>query len=150
VLDSKLLITSDHPLVTESQGLATIVCSESASAERESALRAVGADVWRVKSKPDTGLDLHALLDRLAEESCHSVLVEGGRRVAGSIVAAGLVDRVMGFVAPVVLGGGEGNLGATAMAHPPEFMKAALRLHHAEWRVVGCDALLTGWLKDPF
>ncbi len=150
VLDSTLSLASDHALVREPQGLATIVCAESACAGRESALRAAGADVWRVGGGTGGRLDLRALMEKLAEERCHSLLVEGGRRVAGSFVAAGLVDRVMGFVAPALLGGGGAHLGGLAMRDPPYAMDAALRLHHAEWGVVGCDALLTGWLKDPF
>ncbi|MGQ0630545.1 MAG: bifunctional diaminohydroxyphosphoribosylaminopyrimidine deaminase/5-amino-6-(5-phosphoribosylamino)uracil reductase RibD [Sporichthyaceae bacterium] len=54
----------------------------------------------------DDGLDLDAILAHLHGRSVTSVLVEGGSAVAGSFLAAGLVDRVVGYVAPVLIGGG--------------------------------------------
>ena len=58
---------------------------------------------------PATGdhLDLPALLAHLQDEhDVVSVLVEGGPTLAGSFVAQGLVDRVVGYVAPALLGDG--------------------------------------------
>jgi diaminohydroxyphosphoribosylaminopyrimidine deaminase / 5-amino-6-(5-phosphoribosylamino)uracil reductase len=43
---------------------------------------------------------------RLGEAGVHTLLVEGGPSLAYSFLAAGLVDRWVSFVAPVVLGGG--------------------------------------------
>lgn len=50
------------------------------------------------------GLDLHALLRDLARRGATSVLCEGGGRVAASLLAGDLVDRLYHFVAPVFLG----------------------------------------------
>ncbi len=42
----------------------------------------------------------------LRERRVRSILLEGGPTLAGSFLAAGLVDRVIGYIAPMVIGGG--------------------------------------------
>jgi diaminohydroxyphosphoribosylaminopyrimidine deaminase/5-amino-6-(5-phosphoribosylamino)uracil reductase len=49
-------------------------------------------------------LDLGAALQRLAELECNDVLVEAGPRLAGGFLAAGLVDEIVLYVAPTLLG----------------------------------------------
>ncbi|KTR51905.1 MULTISPECIES: bifunctional diaminohydroxyphosphoribosylaminopyrimidine deaminase/5-amino-6-(5-phosphoribosylamino)uracil reductase RibD [Curtobacterium] len=51
------------------------------------------------------GHDLAASLHTLRDHGVHSVLVEGGPTVASALVAAGLVDEVLVYLAPVLLGG---------------------------------------------
>jgi len=51
------------------------------------------------------GLDPHAVLDLLFARGVRHVLVEGGPRVAGGFAGAGLVDHVVAYLAPVLLGG---------------------------------------------
>jgi diaminohydroxyphosphoribosylaminopyrimidine deaminase/5-amino-6-(5-phosphoribosylamino)uracil reductase len=50
------------------------------------------------------GLDLAAALARLAELECNEVLVEAGPTLAGSLLAAGLVDEFVLYLAPTALG----------------------------------------------
>lgn len=57
------------------------------------------------------GLDLHALLDELRRRQIVSVFLEGGPALAGSFVREGLVDRVVAYVAPALLGSGRSALG---------------------------------------
>ncbi len=57
-----------------------------------------------VPAAEDAGLDLLAVLRDLARIGVRSLMVEGGSRVIGSFLAAGLVDEVFVFVAPVVVG----------------------------------------------
>jgi diaminohydroxyphosphoribosylaminopyrimidine deaminase / 5-amino-6-(5-phosphoribosylamino)uracil reductase len=54
----------------------------------------------------ERGLDLRALLAALQERGIGSVLLEGGPTLAGSFLAEKLIDRVVGYVAPVLIGGG--------------------------------------------
>jgi diaminohydroxyphosphoribosylaminopyrimidine deaminase/5-amino-6-(5-phosphoribosylamino)uracil reductase len=57
-------------------------------------------------------VDLRALLASLQDEDgVVSVLLEGGPSLAGAFVAAGLVDRVVAYVAPALLGAGPASLG---------------------------------------
>ena len=79
----------------------------ASSQERAAALqRRLGAraDVVAVPSTPH-GLDLGALLTDLHGRGVTRVLCEGGGRLAASLLAARLVDRIHLFVAPVFVGG---------------------------------------------
>ncbi|WP_285703569.1 bifunctional diaminohydroxyphosphoribosylaminopyrimidine deaminase/5-amino-6-(5-phosphoribosylamino)uracil reductase RibD [Microtetraspora sp. NBRC 16547] len=72
-------------------------------------------DVVRLPRTP-YGLDLHALLAELHRRQVVSVLVEGGPSLAGSFVREGLVDRVVGYLAPALLGAGSAALGPAGVA----------------------------------
>lgn len=68
------------------------------------------AEVLRLP-RSSRGLDLHALLGALHRRDVRCVFLEGGPTLAGSFIAARLVDRVIGYVAPVFLGAGKAALG---------------------------------------
>ncbi|MBC7373520.1 MAG: bifunctional diaminohydroxyphosphoribosylaminopyrimidine deaminase/5-amino-6-(5-phosphoribosylamino)uracil reductase RibD [Frankiales bacterium] len=51
------------------------------------------------------------LVELLAALPATSILLEGGPTLAGAFVAAGLVDRIVGYVAPALLGDGAHALG---------------------------------------
>jgi diaminohydroxyphosphoribosylaminopyrimidine deaminase/5-amino-6-(5-phosphoribosylamino)uracil reductase len=88
----------------------------------------------------DAHLDLAALLGHLQEEhDVVSVLLEGGPTLAGAFVAAGLVDRVVGYVAPALLGDGPHALGAAGVGT----ITAAHRLRLDDVTRVGDDVRLT-------
>ena len=57
------------------------------------------------------GHDLPSALADLAARDVQHVLLEGGPTLAGAMVAAGLVDRVVAYIAPVLLGAGPAALG---------------------------------------
>jgi diaminohydroxyphosphoribosylaminopyrimidine deaminase / 5-amino-6-(5-phosphoribosylamino)uracil reductase len=59
---------------------------------------------------PDGRVDLNALLAGLFGRGVRSVLLEGGPTLAGAFLAAGLVDQVIGYVAPKLLGAGRSAL----------------------------------------
>ncbi|MGH3328441.1 MAG: RibD family protein, partial [Streptomycetales bacterium] len=84
------------------------------------------------------GLDLVALLAELYRRDVRSVLVEGGPTLAGSFLHARLVDRVVGYVAPAMLGAGPAALAGTGVCS----IDAALRLRLDEVTRVGPDLRL--------
>lgn len=80
---------------------------------RQQALRQAGADIVLLPAAGadpgaqdvDTkGVDLPALLRLLAQQGCNEVLVEAGATLAGAFIRAGLVDELVLYLAPMLLG----------------------------------------------
>jgi diaminohydroxyphosphoribosylaminopyrimidine deaminase/5-amino-6-(5-phosphoribosylamino)uracil reductase len=91
-----------------------------------------------------SGLDLAALLTALYERDVRSVLLEGGPALAGAFVRAGVVDEVVGYVAPVLLGAGPAALGGAGI----DTIAQALRLRLTGTARVGPDLRLTAVPED--
>ena len=82
------------------------------------------------------GLELRDVLRVLADRGCNEVQVEAGPRLAGAWLAAGLVDELLLYVAPVLLGDD-----ARPLLHLPALASLAQRwaLRVVEQRQVGKD-----------
>jgi riboflavin biosynthesis pyrimidine reductase len=79
-------------------------------AQRLDAYRRLGWEVWelplaRASAPGDGRVSLAALAKRAGREGFLRVLVEAGPRLAGALLAAGLVDELSLYLAPIVLGG---------------------------------------------
>lgn len=85
------------------------------------------------------GLDLSALLAALHGRGVRAVLLEGGPTLAGAFVAAGLVDKVVGYLAPVLLGAGPAALSDAGIST----IAQALRLDVTETVRIGPDLRIT-------
>jgi diaminohydroxyphosphoribosylaminopyrimidine deaminase/5-amino-6-(5-phosphoribosylamino)uracil reductase len=92
----------------------------------------------------DGRVDLAALLGALAERGVVSVLLEGGPTLAGAFVRAGLVDRVVGYVAPLLLGEGLPALQGAGVGT----INAAHRLRLDDVTRTGDDVRLTLRKRD--
>lgn len=100
------------------------------SPARHAILEAMGARIEAVETGLG-GIDMSAVLERLAALGIGSVLVEGGGKIAASLIEAGVVDRIEWFRAPLVLGGDGrpaiADLTYDALADAPRFKRVALR-----------------------
>ena len=79
-------------------------------------------------------------LRALADDGVQSLLLEGGPTLARAFLEAGLVDKLLLFVAPTL--SGEGPFFVPGLAGP-------LRLSHLASRQVGEDVLLEAYLREP-
>ncbi len=85
------------------------------------------------------GLDIPALLAALHTRGVRSVLLEGGPTLAGAFVAAGAVDKVVGYLAPALLGAGPTALAGAGISTIAD----ALRLDITEAVRIGPDLRIT-------
>lgn len=107
-------------------------------AAREAALRARGAQVvYRPGSRPGTEdkVDLQAMLSDLARAETNEVHVEAGHKLNGSLVRAALVDELLVYLAPRLIGQGR----AMAQFGPLAALDQALALEFRETTPVGPD-----------
>lgn len=118
----------------------TLLFTASTDAGRHGAYADAKVDVVSVPFARHGGVDLEAVLAELYARDVRQVLVEGGAQVAGSFVDARLVDRVVAYVAPLLLGGegplALGGLGAATI-------DAGWRLRLDDVTQVGADVRLT-------
>ncbi|HYG05888.1 MAG TPA: bifunctional diaminohydroxyphosphoribosylaminopyrimidine deaminase/5-amino-6-(5-phosphoribosylamino)uracil reductase RibD [Stenotrophomonas sp.] len=98
-----------------------------------------GAEFAAIASADDGKLDLSAALRLLAERGINEVQVEAGAELGGALLRAGLVDELLLYQAPLLLGETARPLFAGLGI---EHMAAALRLHTVDVRQVGPDLRL--------
>lgn len=79
-------------------------------------------------------------LRALASEGVQSLVLEGGPTLAGAFLRAGLVDKLLLFVAPRLSGNGPGLL---------DFLDEPLELTRLAARPVGEDVLLEAYVHEP-
>ena len=105
VLDSELRLPPAAKMLQQDSTAQTwIFCSSRADGKRRGRLEAAGAIVREVPAGPGNMLDLKAVLAALGQARITNLLVEGGSRVHGSLLEAGLADQILLFVAPRFLG----------------------------------------------
>ncbi|MBB5745500.1 RibD family protein [Brevundimonas variabilis] len=87
------------------------------------------AEVLRVTGDSNNRPALQAVLDTLVSRGVSSLMIEGGGRVAACFVAAGVVDAIEWFRAPILLGGdgrpGVAALSLARLAHAPRYRRLA-------------------------
>ncbi|MFN8633709.1 MAG: dihydrofolate reductase family protein [Chloroflexota bacterium] len=131
VADTTLRIPLECALLTERPEQTICVTSESAPADRVTAVRATGARVIFGQPGPaGRGLDLADLLKRLSDLGIRSLMVEGGAGIVTSLLRDHLVDRLVVCIAPKVLGAGldaVGDLGIRDLGQALTFSETTIR-----------------------
>ncbi|MEO1828580.1 MAG: bifunctional diaminohydroxyphosphoribosylaminopyrimidine deaminase/5-amino-6-(5-phosphoribosylamino)uracil reductase RibD [Pseudomonas sp.] len=115
----------------------TLVISTSAEQAADDYL-AVGSELLAVPGA-DGKVDLHAVLRTLAERGCNEVLVEAGAGLSGAFWRAGLVDELIVYMAPRLLG----SQARPLMQLPFESMSEAMDVAVTDMRAIGQDWRIT-------
>lgn len=96
-----------------------LVAGKDVDDKRKAEREALGVQVWCVDVGPEGLLDLKAVVLCAAQAGIQRILIEGGSRVAASALKVGVVDDVVVFVAPKIVGSGlsaVGDLGIDRIA----------------------------------
>ena len=110
--------------------------------------------IWADPANPphflraQTRTDWLGQLQQLGAQNITAILVEGGGELAANLLRAGLVDKVVLFVAPKILGGR--NSRPAVGGADPATLAEALELENMQVRRIGTDLMITGKPKLGF
>ena len=139
VLDSRLR-TPPGARLFKSPG-PVLVLAATTDGRRAARLRRAGAEVVRVSGRAGGRLSWDGIARVLHRREILSVLIEGGARVASSVLDAGIVDRVCVIHAPRILGPGR-NL---SEGMRPRRLGAMLSLRDVRHTILGPDVMTEGY-----
>jgi diaminohydroxyphosphoribosylaminopyrimidine deaminase/5-amino-6-(5-phosphoribosylamino)uracil reductase len=142
VLDTSLRTPVSAAMLRGGAAEMLVLHAAGADPTQAAALRAAGATLLEVP-RGQGGLDLHAALRALGERGVVRLLVEGGGRVHGSLLDAGLADYASVFVAPVIVG--DSQAPAFASGRGSDTMAASYGVAPVRVRRRGPDV----WIDGP-
>lgn len=135
VLDSRAQMPLGAKVLAEAPALVFVAANESAKID---ALKARGAEVVVL---PDASgkVDLAGMMQELARRQVNEVLVEAGFKLNGSLLKAGVVDELLVYLAPHLLGDA-----ARGMFNLPELtdLSGRRKLEIRDARMIGADLRL--------
>jgi diaminohydroxyphosphoribosylaminopyrimidine deaminase/5-amino-6-(5-phosphoribosylamino)uracil reductase len=140
IVDSTLRTPPDARIL---QGAKTIIACTEPDTKKAAALEAAGAEILCLPGA-DGRVNLHALLSRLAQKGVNEVMTEAGPILNGALLATGLVDEWVQYVAPCLLGS---NARPLFDLPEPATMQSRMNWKLADQRMIGTDLRLT-WRKS--
>jgi len=141
IVDSHLSTPPGSKIFTTGGEVLVVTVSEDEEAAR--ALVDAGAEVVQLSSAAH-GVDLRELMQYLAERECNEVMIEAGATLAGSAIASGIVDELVVYIAPHLMGGH-----AKGMFEMPglQEMQDRIDLDFQDIRMVGNDLRITAFVQ---
>jgi diaminohydroxyphosphoribosylaminopyrimidine deaminase/5-amino-6-(5-phosphoribosylamino)uracil reductase len=131
IVDSRLDIDLDARIL---QGEPCWIVTAQPDADKEAALRAAGHEIIMLPNAAGK-VDLPALMQELGRREINELHVEAGSKLNASLVREGCVDELLVYLAPSLIGPGQGMFALPPLARLAD--KRALRFHGVEQ--VGAD-----------
>ena len=145
IVDSQLSISQDANLFSGKSQVIVVTLNVRPGQETENRkLLAAKAKILEVKEK-DGQINLNDMMKKLARMDITSILVEGGGTLVGSLFDGALVDRVLFFVSPKIVGGKEAV--SSVMGRGVERMDKAIKLKKIKLRRFGEDMLVEAYIR---
>ena len=139
VADRQARIPMESQLVSTAHEYPTIVVyGNSADEEKLQQLRDAGVTLWNCNT-------LTELVQRAGAEKIDSILLESGGTLSEAFLREGLVDEVVAFVAPKIIGGKSAR--TPVEGEGITLMSEAIELDEQIVETVGCDVMISGLVK---
>lgn len=134
IVDSELKV-SPQSAVFRQQGVVKVATLADAAPNRRDALQNVGAEIVMLPAR-NSRVDLTALMHELAEQQVNEVMVEAGAGLTGALLQEHLVDEIIIYMAPKLMGDA-----ACGLFHLPglDSMAQSIALDIDDVRKVGVD-----------
>jgi len=137
-LTARLLRSGSRPVL--------VATSARISRARLRTLEERGVEVT-VLPPGEGGISLPDLVRELGRRKITSVMIEGGGRLATSALEAGIVDKLILMLAPVLIGGKRAPM--LLQGEGAEKLVDALRVTHLTVERIGDDCVVEGYLSEP-
>jgi len=134
IVDSELKV-SPQSAIFRQQGIVRIYTLADAAPNRRSVLQDAGAEIVMLPAR-DSRVDLTAVMHELAESQINEVMVEAGAGLAGALLQQQLVDEIVIYMAPKLMG--DSALGLFQLPGLDK-MAQSIKLHIDDVRKVGVD-----------
>jgi diaminohydroxyphosphoribosylaminopyrimidine deaminase / 5-amino-6-(5-phosphoribosylamino)uracil reductase len=145
VLDTHLSISENARLLNIGSDADTLlVTGADVPREKKHRLEKQGVTILESQLK-DGFIDLDVLMYRLGTMKITSLLVEGGGRVAASALACRIVDKILFFYAPKILGGDDGV--PVCQGPGPDQMSDCTQVHNILVHRFDDDILIEGYIR---
>ncbi len=144
ILDSRLSISETAKVLhLQSEADTIIVTGEDIPDDKKKRLKGKGIRVISAPLK-EGRISLKMLMGRLGYIGITSLLIEGGSRVIASALNARIVDKIMFFYAPKILGGDDGF--PICRGPGPELMRQSIPIRNMDIRRFGEDVMIEGYI----
>jgi len=143
IVDSRLRTPLAAQVFRVESKATTLIASLEQDEGRFSAYRALGAELLSCREERGR-VDLGHLLAQLGNRGVQSVLVESGGELAGALLRQGLIDRLVLFYGPRLVGG-EGRSPFAGVG--VERMSESIRVQEIKVRRFGDDVMVSGYLR---
>lgn len=145
IVDSRLRLPCEARVLTASTTASTLIATTpEAPHEKRLQLEARGARVMVVEGT-GPGVPLGPLMDQLASVQVTSILLEGGGELHSSALRSGIVDKVLYFIAPKLIGGRAAPpaIGGEGFAR----LEDAVTLERVQVKPLDDDLLIEGYVR---
>jgi len=144
IVDSQLSTPQDAELFSRTSSVIIVTLAVKSGQETENRkILSRKAKILEVKEN-EGQVNLKDMMKKLARLGITNILVEGGGTLIGSLFDEGLVDKVLFFISPKIIGGKEA-IGAV-MGKGINRIDKALRLKGVKLRRIGEDFLVEGYV----
>jgi diaminohydroxyphosphoribosylaminopyrimidine deaminase/5-amino-6-(5-phosphoribosylamino)uracil reductase len=145
VVDSQLSTPEDANIFSKNRPVIIATLYNQPGQETDNRrILAAKARILEVKEK-EGQINLKDMLKKLAQLGIANILVEGGGTLIGSFFDEGLVDKVLFFISPKIIGGKEAL--SSIMGRGISRIDRAVKLKDVKLKKIGEDFLIEGYVK---
>ena len=145
IVDARLRLPLRSEIVKSAQNDVIVFTTQSTDSPRARALQRAGVEVVRVASRRGH-VDLNAVIRELGKRQILNVLLEAGAELNGAALEAGIVDKMILFYAPKIMG-----VGGVPMARiPSSWFPKSPSLKNVSLARYGPDFVVTGYFHDVY
>ncbi|MGA7842219.1 MAG: bifunctional diaminohydroxyphosphoribosylaminopyrimidine deaminase/5-amino-6-(5-phosphoribosylamino)uracil reductase RibD [Candidatus Acidiferrales bacterium] len=145
IVDSRLRTPLRSNLVRRARKDVVVFTTQSPESPKARALIRAGVEVFRVPARRGH-TDLHAVMRELGRRLILSVLLEAGAELNGAALQAGIVDKMILFYAPKIMGTG----GVPMAQIPSRWFAKSPALRNLTVRTCGPDFVVQGYFRDVY